>query len=672
VNNGTASMATDTRITLYNGSAITNGGSFDLADNAIIEDSGTGTNQVTNTGTLTKLTGSTNPAYISPPFTNSGSVKVGAGNLALYGTSPTPSTGSFEAGGGAVLTLAGAHTLGGTPQVKGAGTVQIAGSVDGTYTLDATAGTLELAGTLSGPGNRSFTGNVVWSSGYIAGGTTTIASGATLTVTNSFCFCHSLDGATLVNNGTASMATDTRITLYNGSAITNGGSFYLADNAIIEDSGTGTNQVTNTGTLTKLTGSTNPAYISPPFTNSGSVKVKKGVLGVSDYHQSSSATLVAEIRGRAAGTKYGQLQIGGTAYLDGILRIETTSFAPVSNDTFDIVSYSSRSGSFGSVQGASISGGLVYRAHYRQSGIRLVVEPPAAPPSRAITLSKTVNLKLSKPAGCNQNFGPSCTTSSTVTVTAPAYGGTPNASVFIALCNRQVLVEPNVDGTGGDGDPLGACDFGNYYGATLDGAGNLPGSFVLQLPSTNLLTGIDGAPSPNPDGVCPPTPAQTAAGWTCGVVVAEYDPADPAATPRAIGFLDVFLRSPAPTLTCGGGACANPTPAGTAVTATGVQFPCKVVSADNPGTSTYDGRCTTRWGAAGDLTITLQAPGGGALTPIPPTTVVSSKNGNYTITFTMPAPPSGPGTYTVSAQAAACSAPCLSSGFRSLETPINL
>ena len=403
------------------------------------------------------------------------------------------------------------------------------------------------------------------------------------------------------------------------------------------------------------------------FTNTGTVRVRRGVLSVGgDYHQTATGTLAVPMRGTTPGTNFGQLQISGTAFLDGILKLEPT-FTPALGNTFDVITYGVRSGSFGSVQGASIDSTRVYRAHYEATGVTLVVESPAAPANHAITVSKTVSLELSKPNPCSQNFGPACTTPSEVTVSAPAYGGHPNASVMIVLCNRQVLTEPNVDGTGGDGDPLGACDFGNGLGVSgsinLDASGNLPGPFTLQLPSDYRLTGIDGQPSPNTDGLCPPTSAQLAAGWTCSIVVAEFDPSHPGRTPAAVGFKDVFVRSPVPTLQCGGAACPNPTTPGTVVTMTGVRFPCKVITPDNPATSTYDGLCSTRWGAAGDLTVLLKNNTTGALTAVTPKSVVTNVNGNYTVTFTMPALTTGSGLYKVFAHAGACSGACQTANF---------
>ena len=96
---------------------------------------------------------------------------------------------------------------------------------------------------------------------------------------------------------------------------------------------------------------------------------------------------------------------------------------------------------------------------------------------------------------------------------------------------------------------------------------------------------------------------------------------------------------------------------------TGVRFPCKVITPDNPATSTYDGLCSTRWGAAGDLTVLLKNNTTGALTAVTPNSVVTNVNGNYTVTFTMPALTTGSGLYKVFAHAGACSGACQTANF---------
>ena len=315
---------------------------------------------------------------------------------------------------------------------------------------------------------------------------------------------------------------------------------------------------------------------------------------------------------------------------------------------------------------------------------------PAAPGVlHPVNISKAVSLVLSSPNPCMRNFsGPACTTPSIVTVSAPAFNGDPSKAVEVVLCNGQALAGPNGDGSGGDGDPLGGCDFGNGLGfgalqppftpvsgsgsVTLDASGNLPGSIGLQLPSGNTLTAYNGSPSTNPHAVCPPTSAQIAAGWTCVVYVAELDTSDPNAPPLAAGFRQAFVKPPTPAVTCGGGACPGTIPPGTSVAVTGAQFPCKTLQPDDPTTVAYDAACATPWGLSGDFTILLKKSTTGQITPVTPTTVSSAVDGNYTITFTMPAAPSGAGAYKLVPHAGTCSLPCESGNNNAAGVLVNL
>jgi hypothetical protein len=300
-----------------------------------------------------------------------------------------------------------------------------------------------------------------------------------------------------------------------------------------------------------------------------------------------------------------------------------------------------------------------------------------------VHLTKNVSLVLSDPPGCMRNFsGPACAAPSTIGVGATAFNGTPGSSVEVVLCNGEALMGPNADGTGGDGDHLEGCDFGNGLGfgplsptvpgsgsLTLNAGGDLTAPVALQLPSTTTLTAYDGAPSSNPNAVCPPTAAQIADGWTCVVYVAELNASDPTAPPENAGFRQVFFKPPAPAVSCSGGPCPNPIPAGTAVTVTGTKFPCKVTRPDDPTTLTYDGACVTPWGQSGDLTVLLKK---GPVTPITPTSVTSAVNGSYTLTFTMPAAPNGAGEYKIVPHAGTCSFPCESGRTNANGASVNL
>ena len=297
--------------------------------------------------------------------------------------------------------------------------------------------------------------------------------------------------------------------------------------------------------------------------------------------------------------------------------------------------------------------------------------------SRSIALSKAVNLTASKNAGCSANYGPACATPQTVSVSTSIFGGKANAPVTLALCNGQVAFSPNIDGTGAQGDIAHGCDFGNGRGfggqgvpnsgsLQLDATGNCctgGPNVTLQLPSAALLTQWGGptGTNTNPNAVCPPTPAQIAAGHTCAVVLGQFNPAAPFGPWLYAGYRQLFLKSPIPSITCNGSTCPSSIPTGTSVAVTGVQFACRTVQPDDPTTIPYDGACLL---AHTNKTILIKRVSNGALLPaITPMSQTANANGSYTVTFTMPSVPAAGELYKIIAHAQSCSFPCESGNF---------
>lgn len=97
-----------------------------------------------------------------------------------------------------------------------------------------------------------------------------------------------------------------------------------------------------------------------------------GVLAISgNYTQTANGKLDIEIGGPAAGTQYDQLQVGGAVALDGLLTIvHLNNFAPSLADTFQVMTYASRSGSF-SLSGTDY-GVLVLKPIYNATNLTLV------------------------------------------------------------------------------------------------------------------------------------------------------------------------------------------------------------------------------------------------------------------------------------------------------------
>ena len=256
VNNGTVTLAeeagTPYQSLLLNeaGTSVTNNGTLDLQAGADIIGSGGLTN--TSTGTLTKST-TTTQSDVTTTVENDGVVSSDTGTLSIDGSgTPGESAGSFSASAtattqvGGLLLGDGAQLLGPTP--AGSGRVTIAGNavvVPAGAVVDAT-GRTGLEGTLSGAGELGVvSGSLAVDSAFMEGsGTTTVASGASMTVRNADYYGLVLSGTrSLVNNGTVTLAeevgTPYQSLLLNeaGTSVTNNGTLDLQAGADIIGSG---------------------------------------------------------------------------------------------------------------------------------------------------------------------------------------------------------------------------------------------------------------------------------------------------------------------------------------------------------------------------------------------------------------------------------------------------
>lgn len=99
-----------------------------------------------------------------------------------------------------------------------------------------------------------------------------------------------------------------------------------------------------------------------------------GVLDLTGaYQQGLDAALDVELGGTVAGSGYDQVNAGGAATLGGTLALSLIDgFTPAPCDTFDVLTAPSRSGTFATVTGRSLDGGLELVAAYRSTGLRLI------------------------------------------------------------------------------------------------------------------------------------------------------------------------------------------------------------------------------------------------------------------------------------------------------------
>jgi hypothetical protein len=173
--------------------------------------------------------------------------------------------------------------------------------------------------TLSGNASLSTTGG-----SFTNSGTVTVSTGSTFTVGGSSYNYTQTAGTTTVNGTLAGAAA--------GSLDLNGGNLY----------GTGTlgYGVVDTATITPGTSAT----------STGELQVN------GTYAQNSGGALDVTIGGTTAGTKFDQLNVSGTASLNGTLNITLASgYTPAVGNTFDILNASSISGSFSTINGLAIN-----------------------------------------------------------------------------------------------------------------------------------------------------------------------------------------------------------------------------------------------------------------------------------------------------------------------------
>ncbi|MFQ5590527.1 MAG: hypothetical protein ACE5HE_05130, partial [Phycisphaerae bacterium] len=104
--------------------------------------------------------------------------------------------------------------------------------------------------------------------------------------------------------------------------------------------------------------------------------VSPGIIAVDgDYTQTASGVLTIELAGSLVpGTEFDQLQVTGSANLDGTLRVELISaFEPMAGQSFEILTCGSRNGTFATVAGPC--GGVegVFDVVYGTTSVTLLV-----------------------------------------------------------------------------------------------------------------------------------------------------------------------------------------------------------------------------------------------------------------------------------------------------------
>ncbi len=351
----------------------------------------------------------TNPLSL-PTVTQSGGTFTGAGALTVTGTLTW--TGGFMVGPG-ITTI----PVGATLTMSGTAEKDLGREIDNSGTA-----------TWSGTGNIGSGAGAIFNN--LAAGTFAVQNDQSF-----FYNCGSLCGtaATFNNAGTFQKTAGTGTTTFTTTSFNNTGTIQALSGTISFSAGytqTAGSVQLNGGNLAASTvniqgGSLSGAgTITANVTNAGQVSPgsSAGILPITGtYTQTAAGSLNIEIGGLTAGTQFDRLAVSGAATLGGAFNItQINGFAPAAGNSFLVMSYASRSGTFASYNGLNLPGGLAYFVTFNAANLTLGTGVPTAD----ISVTQTDTDPVS--SGNNvtytitvSNLGPSPATGVLLTDTVP-------------------------------------------------------------------------------------------------------------------------------------------------------------------------------------------------------------------------------------------------------------
>ncbi|MGD0411324.1 MAG: hypothetical protein ABSC18_06435 [Verrucomicrobiota bacterium] len=376
----------------------------------------------------------------APSFNNTGLLDVEAGRVVLAGGM---NSAQFNVAGGAQVRFGtGTYTLASGASFTGSGAVALGGQSPllvvnanvalGNFTFD------DPSGTLDGSGAFAVNGAFNWSAGTIQGaGSVNMASGSMLSITGGTFHravnnagMTTLSGGVTAGNGAAfnilaggvcALQPGVSISydgagawpLFNNAGIlSNAPGSYITVGVPFSNSGSvqvQSNQMTFSQGYTQTLGSTAIArgatlelnsagaliaggtisgagLVDGPLTNSATAHpgASPGILNFSyyltAYRQTSAGALAIEIGGLTPGAQFSQLAASGPVALNGSLNLTLINgFQPALGNTFSVAVFPSRTGTFASVTGNHLAGGLVLVPVYSATNVALTVANEAQP-----------------------------------------------------------------------------------------------------------------------------------------------------------------------------------------------------------------------------------------------------------------------------------------------------
>ncbi len=377
VNNGTLRLESGdssfaSHVTIGSGATLTNGGTIEVRPGA------GGTRQFTGTVVNNGTVAVTQPLTLVSPFTNNATVSIAAGQrITLSGSTAVlhnnggsiANNGIIDVGGGTTFNQNGGAVTGNAVSVAG-GRVNLGGTGAAAFTLTGSA--------------SQFTGNVAAGQSILIFGSST---GAHTTVTAPASFTNA--GSIKLESQNSSWSSNLTV---NGT-LTNTGELLVRSGS--GGTRTLTGGVINQGTIEVSTalsyagtsfqnaaggtieGAGSLTFTTGGLSNAGTIApgLSPGILTIQNVTQTAAGSVDIEIGGLAAGSAYDRLAVTN-ATLDGTLSVTLTGgYIPNLGDVFDVMTWTSRTGTFPTINGLSIGGGKKFQPTYATNKLTLTVVP---------------------------------------------------------------------------------------------------------------------------------------------------------------------------------------------------------------------------------------------------------------------------------------------------------
>jgi hypothetical protein len=268
---------------LGNRSLLENAGTFNATNDASMLDNGGSASAFLNSGVFNKSSTANASTTINIPFTNSGTVNISSGAIALNAGGSAPGGKFLLSAGSGLLLNAGTFNIDPTTTIAGSGTVNVNGATlnhgSGAAGVTIAAPLTLSSGFITGSNALAINAPFTWTGGTLGAGNGTATVNVGMTFAGPQNKALSAYRLVIAPTATASWSGGL-IYLGSGSVLENRGTFNATSDSSFINNGGALSALVNSGTFTKSSTANASTVIGIPFTNSGTVNITSGVLDI--------------------------------------------------------------------------------------------------------------------------------------------------------------------------------------------------------------------------------------------------------------------------------------------------------------------------------------------------------------------------------------------------------